>query len=143
MGLRRILGLDRRRLARIATAIGVEFHVWDTQGQKARTRKIPGRLANVSSRGGCLQTNKTLIDGYHLMLDDDLEGRTPLLIDIPSLPNSPPWTLKARVLWYNKVPRESEFQFNVGLRFFDVSSTEWKQLEELIRVTSNPPSPSQ
>jgi len=133
------LGPNRRILARNAAAIDVEFHVWDAVEKKPLTRKVPGRLTNISPKGACLQTMQTMIDGYHLMLDDDIEGGTPLVLDLPPTLESASITLKAQVQWYDRVPGEDPFRFHVGLKFVDVSPPERKQLEDLIRSTSAVP----
>ena len=131
-------GPDRRSLSRSVISVDMEFHVYDAAEKKPLTRKVPGRLTNISLKGACLQTSQTLIDGYHLMLDDDIDGGTPLILDLPPSPEGTPLALKARVLWYNRIPPEGPFHFNVGLKFIDVSAAERKRLEELIRSGSAP-----
>jgi hypothetical protein len=130
---------DRRSVSRSTASIDVEFHVWDAVEKKPLTRKVQGRLTNISPRGACLQTNQPLIDGYHLMRDNDLEGGTPLILDLPASPVGGPFTIKSQVLWYNRISPEGPFHFNVGLKFVDISLTERKQLEDLIRSTSMTP----
>ncbi len=127
---------DRRGLTRDVASMEVEFHVWNAAEKRPLTKKVPGRLTNVSSKGACLQTNQTLIDGYHLMLDDDIEGGTPLILDFPPSPDGTPLTVKAQVLWYNRGPAEEKFRFNVGLKFMDLFPPERKQLESLIKSAS-------
>ena len=127
---------DRRSVSRSTASIDVEFHVWDAVEKKPLTRKVQGRLTNISPRGACLQTNQPLIDGYHLMRDNDLEGGTPLILDLPASPEGGPFTIKSQVLWYNRISPEGPFHFNVGLKFVDISPTERKQLEDLIRSAS-------
>ena len=140
--MRKDSGPDRRSTARNAASIDVEFHIWDTVEKKPLTRKVPGRLTNISSKGACLQTGETLIDGHHLMRDDDVEGATPLVLDLPPASDGTPFTLKAQILWYNRIAPEGPFHFNVGLKFFELSPAERKQLDTLIRSASNPPSGS-
>jgi len=130
---------DRRSVSRDAAAIDVEFHVWDAVEKRPLTRKVKGRLTNISPRGACLQTSQPLIDGYHLMRDKDIDGGTPLILDLPASPEGVPFTIKAQVLWYNRIVPEGTFHFNLGLEFVEVSSAEQKQLENLIRSASNPP----
>jgi hypothetical protein len=130
---------DRRSVSRNAASIDLEFHVWDVVEKKPLTRKLQGRLTNISPKGACLQISQPLIDGYHLMRDNDLEGGTPLVLDLPASPRGGPFTIKSQILWYNRIDPEGPFHFNVGLKFVDISPTERKQLEDLIRSTSTPP----
>ena len=127
---------DRRSVDRNVATIDVEFHVWDAVEKKPLTRKVQGRLTNISPKGACLQTSQPLIDGYHLMRDKDIDGGTPLILDLPASPQGTPFTIKAQVLWYNRIPPEGTFHFNLGLEFVEVSSAEQKQLENLIRSAS-------
>ena len=129
-------GPDRRNLARSALSIDVQFHAYDSAEKRPLTRKVAGRLVNLSVGGACLETAQTLIDGYHLMLHDDIDGGTPLLLDLPADGEGGPFTLKARVLWYNRIPGGTEFRFRVGLKFLEVSPEEKKRLEALLRLTA-------
>ena len=129
----------RRSVARSAISIDVQFHVYDSAEKKPLTRKVPGRLTNISAKGASLETTQTLIDGYHLMLHDDTGGGTPLLLDLPASGDGGPFTLRARVLWYNRIPGETQFRFSVGIRFIDVSPEEKKQLDNLIRTAAASP----
>ncbi len=104
-------GPDRRSVSRIAASIDVEFHVWDAVAEKPLTRKVPGRLTNISRKGACLQISQTLMDGYHLMRDNDLEGGTPLILDLPTSPQGAPFTIKSQVLWYNRIPPQRTVPF--------------------------------
>jgi hypothetical protein len=131
--MRKNSGSDRRTLTRNTASMEVEFHVWNAAEKRPLTKKVPARLTNISSKGACLQTNQTIIDGYHLMLHDDVEGGTPLVLDFPPSPDGTSLTVKAQVLWYNRFPAEEKFRFNVGLKFMDFSPTERKQLESLIK----------
>jgi hypothetical protein len=140
--MRKNSGPDRRSLSRNVACIDVAFHIWDAVEKKPLTRKVPGRLSNISSKGACLQTSQTLIDGHHLMRDNDIEGSTPLVLDLPPAPGGTPFTLKAQILWYNRIPPDGPFHFSVGLKFIDISPAERKQLEDLIRSASTPPSGS-
>ncbi|MBT8407186.1 MAG: PilZ domain-containing protein, partial [Deltaproteobacteria bacterium] len=115
MGLKKYFGLDRRSHSRYPAAVDVEFKVWDTDKQEPRTGKVQGRLTDISSIGACLQTNHMLIEGYHLLLDNDPGGKTPLAVALPSASGEDSWTIKAQVLWYNKIEGERKFQFDVGL----------------------------
>jgi len=135
MGLRKYLGLERRHLPRHTSGWAVEFLVWDAGQQKPRTGKLSGRLGEISLEGACLQTNNILIDGYHI-LRDDLEGETPLVVDLPPSAEGVPCSIKARVIWYNRNAVNRPFQFDVGLKFLDVSETERQRLRELIKSAS-------
>ena len=135
MGLRKYLGLERRHLPRHTAGWAVEFIVWDAGQQKPRTGKLSGRLGEISLEGACLQTNNILIDGYHI-LRDDLEGETPLVVDLPPSPEGVPCSIKARVIWYNRNALNRPFQFDVGLKFLDVSETERQRLRDLIKSAS-------
>ena len=132
-------GPDRRSVSRNAASLDVEFHVWDTAEKKAITRKVKGRLTNISPQGACLQISQPMIDGHHLMRDADLEGGTPLILDLPTSPEGASFTVKSQILWYNRIPPEGPFHFSVGLKFVDVGPAERKQLEDLIRSVSTDP----
>ena len=140
MGLKKHLGLEKRTAPRYETGIEVEFHVWDAVGKKPMTGKVPGKLVNISSKGACLQTKKTLIDGYHILRDEGLEGDTPLILDLPPSSEGGPWTIQARVLWYNRNEEsQSQYPFSVGLAFMDLSAAGRKQLEELVKSAAAQP----
>jgi c-di-GMP-binding flagellar brake protein YcgR len=136
MGLRKYLGLERRRYSRFSAAVDVEFQVWDSVEKKPRTDKVQGRLTDISPIGACLQTNQMLIQGHHLHLDNDPAGNTPLVLTISSSGEEGPWSIKAQVLWYNKFESERKYQFDVGLSFVDVSQTEREKLFSLLRSLS-------
>ena len=136
MGLKKYLGLERRKHSRYSAAVDVEFQVWDSAEQKPRTDKIQGRLTDISPIGACLQTNHMLIQGHHLHLDNDPAGNTPLVLTVTSSGEEEPWTIKAQVLWYNKFESERKHSFDVGLSFVDVSQTEREKLLSLLRSLS-------
>ena len=138
MGLRKYLGLDRRSHSRYPVAVEVKFQIWDSATQKPRTEKVRGRLTNISASGACLQTNHMLIEGYHLLLDNDPSGQTPLVLTLPLSTGEGQWDIKAQVLWYNKVAGERRYQFDVGLSFVDVSATERENLNALLKSQNNP-----
>jgi len=138
MGLRKYLGLERRRHSRYSAAVDVEFQVWDSVEQRPRTDKVQGQLTDISPIGACLQTNHMLIQGHHLHLDNDPAGNTPLVLTLSSSGEGDPWTIKAQVLWYNKFESERKYQFDVGLNFVDVSPTEREKLISLLRFLSQP-----
>ncbi len=128
--------LERRSVNRKAASIQVQFHVYGTAEKRPLTRKEPGLLVNLSIKGTCLEIGQPMIDGYHLMRDDDVEGGTPLILDLPASGDSGPFTLKAKVLWYNRIPGETQFRFRVGIKFIDISPEEKKNLENLIRTAT-------
>ena len=138
MGLRKYLGLERRKHSRYSAAVDVEFQVWDSVEQRPRTDKVQGRLTEISPIGACLQTNHMLIQGHHLHLDNDPSGNTPLAVTVSSSVEGQPWTIKAQVLWYNKFESERKYQFDVGLSFVEVSPTEKEKLISLLRSLSQP-----
>jgi c-di-GMP-binding flagellar brake protein YcgR len=137
MGLRKYLGLERRRHLRYSTVVDVEFQVWDSVEGKPRTDKVQGRLTDISPIGACLQTNHMLIQGHHLHLDNDPSGNTPLLLTLSSSVGGDLWTIKAQVLWYNKFEGQRKYQFDVGLNFVNVSPTEREKLISLLRSLSS------
>ena len=136
MDLKKYLGLERRHLPRHTVGVAVEFYVWDAGQHKARTGRITGRLDEISLEGACLRTNNILIDGYHILRDNDLEGETPLIVDLPPSTEGVPCSLKARVIWYNRNAANRPFQFDVGLKFLDISETERQRLRDLIKSAS-------
>ncbi len=137
MGLRKYLGLDRRSHSRHPVAVEVEFQVWDGVKQEPRTEKVRGLLTDISPIGACLQTNHMLIEGYHLLLDNDPNGKTPLVLTLPSSTGEGQWAIKAQVLWYNQVEGERRYHFDVGLSFVDVSPSERKNLNALLKSHSS------
>jgi hypothetical protein len=135
MGLKNFFGLERRRNSRDEIAIDVEFQVWNETALKPLTRKCSGGLTNISLEGACLQTNHVLIAGHHLMIHNDVEGKTPLILEVPfpALGEVSPRKLKAQVIWYKKAGKERRFQFDVGLKFVGLSEDDQKNLESLLR----------
>jgi hypothetical protein len=100
-------------------------------------KEVRGLLTDISPLGACLQTNHMLIEGYHLLLDNDPSGKTPLVLTLPSSTGEGQWAIKAQVLWYNKVEGERKYQFDVGLSFVDVSPSERQNLNALLRSHSS------
>ena len=137
MGLKKYLGLDRRNHSRYPVAVEAEFQIWDGVTQNPRTEKVRGRLTDISPIGACLQTNHMLIEGYHLLLDNDPGGQTPLVLTLPASTGEGHWDIKAQVLWYNKVEGERRYQFDVGLSFVNVSPAERENLDALLRPHSS------
>jgi hypothetical protein len=142
MGIRKYLGLERRKFPRYAASVDVEFHVWDAASQRPRTGKMPGRLTDISRNGACLQTNHTLIEGHHLFLDNDRAGNTPLILTIPEESEGRRWTIQARVLWYNRSAGARKYYFDVGLQFVNVSPDERRHLEALLTAPAISVAPS-
>lgn len=138
MNIRKYLGLERRRFTRYPASVEVEFHVWDAVAQQPRTGKVRGRLTDISSDGACLQTNHTLIEGHHLLLDNDLEGNTPLVLSLPVEGEGTRWTLQAQVVWYNRSSVERKYQFDVGLQFVKLTPDQRQHLEALFKSAASP-----
>jgi hypothetical protein len=138
IGLKQFLGLERRRESRYSISLDVEFHVWDEGAKKPLTGKCPAGLTNISLVGACLQTNHILIAGHHLMIHNDVEGKTPLVLDIPwpSAGDSYPRKIKAQVLWYKKAGEERRFQFDVGLKFIGLTEDDLQSIKTLIQSSS-------
>ena len=136
MSLKKYLGLERRQLARHTAGVEVEFYVWDGAQKKPRTGKASGRLTEISLEGACLQTNSILVDGHHILRDNDLEGGTPLVVDLPPSAEGVPRSLKAQVIWYNRNVSNRPFQFDVGLKFIDIPESERQHLRDLMKSTS-------
>ena len=130
---KKYLGRERRRFSRYPVALAVEFYVWDIRRHEALTEKVQGLLTDISHQGACLQSNRTMIGGHHLLLDDDLEGNTPVLLTLPSSPEEDPLLIQAQVLWYNRVSVERKYQFDIGVKFVNLSSDQQQRLEALIK----------
>jgi len=139
MGLKNFFGLERRRNSRHEIAIDVQFQVWDESALKAITRKCSGGLTNISLEGACLQTNHIFIAGHHLMIHNDVEGRTPLILEVPfpAAGDGSPRKIKAQVVWYKKVGEENRFQFDVGVKFVGLSEDDQKNLESLMQASAS------
>jgi len=134
MGLKNFFGLERRREIRHEIAVEVEFQVWDESSLKPLTRKCPGGLTNISRQGACLQTNHVFIAGRHLMIHNDVEGKTPLVLEVPfpASGEASPRKLKAQVIWYKRAGEENRFQFDVGLKFVGLSDDDQQKLKSLL-----------
>lgn len=139
IALKKFFGLERRQHPRCDVTVDVEFHVWDAVGQKPLTKKFAAGLTNISLEGACLQTSHILIAGHHLMIHNDVEGKTPLFIYIPSAAagESSSWKLKANVVWYKKAEEERKFLFDVGLEFIDLSEDDRKNLQTLLKSSNS------
>jgi c-di-GMP-binding flagellar brake protein YcgR len=138
MGIRKYLGLERRQFTRYAASVDVEFHVWDAVAERPRTGKVPGRLTDISANGACLQTNHTLIEGHHLLLDNDPAGNTPLILSLPQESEGTRLTLPAQVLWYNRSAGARKYHFDVGLQFVNLSSDQRQHLETFLKALPAP-----
>ena len=97
MSWRKYFALERCRRPRYPIAIDVEFCVWDEATKKPASAKITGRLVNISVKGACLQTNIVRIGYHHLVVNNDLEGKTPLILEFPPSSEGIPWTLKSQI----------------------------------------------
>ena len=133
MGCRKYLALERRRQPRYPIVVDVEFYVWDKVTRKPLTPKVTGRLANISSKGARLQTNTVRIGSYHLIVSGGLEGESALMLEFPPSPEGIPWILKAQILWYNAIGAQGKFKFEFGIGFVDISPSQKKCLESVIR----------
>jgi hypothetical protein len=133
MGWRKYFALERRRQPRYPIAIGVEFYVRDEVTREPLTAKATGRLVNISGKGACLQTNTVRIGYHHLIISGGLEGETALILEFPPSSEGVPWTLKTQILWYNLIGAEGEFKFEFGIAFVDISPTQQKCLESVIK----------
>ena len=133
MGCRKYLALERRRQPRYPITIDVEFYVWDKVTKKPLTAKVTGRLVNVSGKGARLQTNTVRIGSHHLVVSGGLEGESALILEFPTSSEGIPWILKAQILWYNSIGAEGGFKFEFGIGFVDISPSQKKCLESVIK----------
>ena len=132
-GWRKYFALERRRQLRYPVTVQVGIYVSDEISKKPLTSKIAGRLVNISRKGACLQTNTIRIGYHHLVISNDLEGQTPLILEFPPSPEGIPWTLKSQILWYNTVNLKDKFKFEYGIAFVDLSPTQQERLESLMK----------
>ena len=133
MGCRKYLALERRRQPRYPIAIDVEFYVWDKVTKKPLTAKVTGRLVNISGKGARLQTNTVRIGSHHLVVSGGLEGESALILEFSTSSEGIPWILKAQILWYNAISAEGGFKFEFGIGFVDISPSQKKCLESVIK----------
>ena len=133
MGWRKYFGLERRRQHRHPIVIDVKFYVWNEAAGKPLTERGTGRLVNISVKGGCLQTNTVRIGNHHLFINDDLTGKTPLILEFPPPAEGTAWTLKSQILWYKNAPPGDELKFEFGLTFLYPSPTQEERLKSLIK----------
>ncbi len=131
--LKKIFHKEHRRYPRYTIYTEVEFYIWDTISHRPRTDRVRGCLTAVSIKGACLQTNELLIEGHHLLLDNDPSGKAVLMIEIPSSSGAPAWKVQADVISYNKRAERRRYQFDVHLQFVNLSSMDKKNLEQWIR----------
>jgi c-di-GMP-binding flagellar brake protein YcgR len=132
-GWRKYFALERRQQPRYPIAVGVEFYVRDKVTMEHLTLKATGHLVNISAKGACLQTNTVRIGYHHLVISGGLEGETALILEFPPSSEGVPWTLKTQILWYNAIGAEGEFKFEFGIEFVDISPTQQKYLESMIK----------
>ena len=132
--LKKFLGLERSPHLRRTRAVDVAFYIWDEESQKPRTGKATGILSRLTMKGASLQTSTIILGGHHLLLHNSQEGKTPLVLEMPPLPEATPWTLKTQIIWYNRVGSAgARFQFEVGLKFLYLSQEEEQNLRALIK----------
>ena len=132
MGIGKYFGLERRRIPRQPASVDVTFYVWDGVAGERRTQEHPGLLTDISFQGACLQANRMIIDGHHLLLDEDVEGHTPIVLVLPADTDDTPCSLYARVLWYNRISAPRKYQFDIGVRFQRLTEPQKQRLEKLI-----------
>lgn len=137
-GLKKYLRRERRHVPRHPICEEVEFYVWDTRRKRAHTGRARGCLTSVSTRGACLQTNSLQLGDYHLLLDDDPRGSMVLAIEGPSPSGEKTWTLQAKIISYDKFPEKRKYQFDVHLQFVNISPTDLRSLEQLIKPKTSP-----
>jgi hypothetical protein len=133
MGRRKYLALERRQKPRYPTAIDVEFYVGDKITRKPLTAKVTGRIANISGKGARLQTNTVRIGSQHLVISGGLGGESSLILEFSPSLEGIPWILKAQILWYNAISGEGKFKFEFGIGFVDISPSQKKCLESVIK----------
>ena len=131
--IRKILRLDRRRVPRYRTAIEAKFYVWDAVEERPRTVRALGRLSNISRKGACLETDHVQIGDYHLLRDMEGDGKTLLILDIPSTSEETIWSVQAKVLSYDRFVKKTRFQFDVRLQFVNLSEGAQQNLGALIK----------
>jgi hypothetical protein len=112
--------------------LNVALYIYDAIGKKPLTGKVPACLTDISRKGGCLRSNYTRLENYHILLDADHNGKTVLCLDLPPAADGTPVSLKAKVVSYNRIDARSQFQFDIRLQFPTLSSNEWQHLEGLI-----------
>ncbi len=132
-GLKKYIRRERRSYPRHPVCTDIEFFLWDSVKKKPRTDKAQGCLTEVSLKGACLQTNQLQMGDYHLFLDHDPKGKTVLAIEVPSSSEEKPWVIQAQVISYDKFPERRKYQFDVRLQFVNLSPTDLKNLEQLIK----------
>ena len=132
-GWRKYFALERRQQLRYPIAINVEFFVCDEVTNKSLTTKGTGRLVSISRKGARLQTNTVRIGSYHLAISSGLQEKTALVFEFLSSAEGAAWTIKSRVLWYNRISVEGGFKFELGVEFCDISPAQQKCLDSVIR----------
>lgn len=132
-GWRKYFPLERSKQLRYPIAINVEFYIWDGVTNKPLTTKGTGRLVSISRKGARLHTNTVRIGSYHLVISSGLQEKTALMFEFLPSAEGVPWTIKSRILWYNRSSVEDGFKFEFGVEFCDISPTQQKCLESAIR----------
>ncbi len=132
-GWRKYLLLERRKQLRYPIAIDVEFYACDGVTNKPLTTKGTGRLVSISRKGARLQTNTVRIGSHHLVISSGLQGKTALMVEFLPSAEGVPWTIKSRIVWYNRLSVESGFKFEFGVEFSDLAPTQQESLESAIK----------
>lgn len=73
------------------------------------------------------------------MRDMDRDGRTLLILDIPSGSDETIWSLQAKVLSYDRFVEKTRFQFDVRLQFVNLSEATQQNLGTLLKSVADPP----
>ncbi len=136
-GLKKYWRRERRGSPRHPVCTEVEFYFWDLLKKKPRTDKAQGCITEVSLKGACLQTNQLQLGDHHLFLDYDPKGKTVLVVEVPSPSGEKPWMVQAKVISYDKFPERGKYQFDVRLQFLNPSSTDLKNIEQLIKTQTS------
>ncbi len=132
--LKKFLGLEGSLHLQRTRTLDVTFYIWDEDSQKPLTGKASGILSRLNMKGASLQTGTIILGGHHLLLHNSQEGKTPLVLEMPPLPEAASWILKTQIVWYNRVSGAgSRFPFEVGLKFLYLSPEEEQNLRALIK----------
>jgi len=131
MNWRKYVFLERRRDSRHPVAIDVEFYIWNERTESPLTARAKGCLINISKEGACLKTNTVRMAGYHLLLNNSLDGETPLILEFQKPWDGGTFTVKSNIIWYNRSHCDREYRFEFGLAFLCLSPAQEKFLTKL------------
>ena len=67
------------------------------------------------------------------MRDMERDGRTLLILDIPSASDDTTWSVQAKVLSYDRFVEKTRFQFDVRLQFVNLSEATQQNLGTLLK----------